>query len=488
VFKQIPDIRRRGELLKRILRIIATLAIAGAGVASAQDVRSLGMGGVLLPGSSLAAFNPAYVTYPANQWGRGGGIVLPVGLINFFIRPQMNILNFATNRAPYVNDPQNNPFDLLAIYDQATNLNSFILNPPSSPKELVIDITAQNGVRFFDGDGNQLQFSSGAGVATAGSSNSRPLGVSPLFRIPIDIGPVQVGFGVFANIGSPGVSLNQEFLTKLAANELTQKTTYDFATGTFQASAGVALDLAFATSFTLPETTLYVGARGTGFYGLGYVSGTVNAQIVTNDTDKNPNPNTLGKYNGDVFISSPFFHSGDSGFGADLDLGVAADFSGTQLGVPELERLTAGVGVLGGLTFSSWTGQTFAVSSADSNPFAAGKGTAKTAESGLTTDPLFTINGAGLFNVGVPGLRVLGAADLQFGRNVFGIHLGAEAQFGVLVGRAGIGYNNGLTFGLGGGVDFGGGLGLDFALTTHTPVFTSGYTAFGIALAVKLGF
>jgi hypothetical protein len=294
--------------------------------------------------------------------------------------------------------------------------------------------------------------------------------------------------GLFVNVGSPGVSLNQEFLTKLAANDLTPKTPYTFATGTFQASAGVALDLAFATSFALPTTTLYVGARGTGFYGLGYVSGKVNAQIQTNETDKNPNPNTLGQYKGDVFISSPFFHPGDSGFGADLDLGVAADFSGTQLGVPELERLTAGVGVLGGLTFSSWTGQNFKVSNTDPDPFAAEKGTALTVDSGLTTDPLFTINGAGLFNVGVPGLRILGAADLQFGRNVFAIHLGAEAQYGLLVGRAGIGYNNGLTFGLGGGVDFGGGLGLDFALTTHTPVFTSGYTAFGIALSLKLGF
>jgi hypothetical protein len=472
-----------------MLRTFATLIVAGAGLASAQDVRSLGMGGVLLPGPGLAAFNPAYSSYPANQWGRGGGIVLPVGLINFFIRPSMNILNFATNRAPYVNDPQNNPFDLLSIFDQATNLNSFILNPPSSPGELVIDISAQNGVRFFDGNGNQLPFSSGAGVAIAGSSSSRPLGVNPLFRLPIDVGPVQVGFGLFVNVGTPGISLNQEFLNKLAANELEAGgKTYTFATGSFQASAGVALDLAFATSFSLPTTTLYVGARGTGFYGLGYVSAKVDAQVNTNQNDKNPDPNTLGHYNGEVFISSPFFHSGDSGFGADLDLGLAADFSGTQLGAPQLERLTVGAGVLGGLTFSSWTGQNFKVSNTDSTPFAAGKGVAATVDSGLTTDPFFTINGAGLFNVGVPGLKVLGAADLQFGRNTFSIHLGAEAQFGVLVGRAGIGYNNGLTFGLGGGVDLGGGLGLDFALTSHTAIFTNGYTAFGIAVAVKLGF
>jgi hypothetical protein len=475
--------------LKRIIRTFATLIVAGVGIASAQDVRSLGMGGVLLPGPGLAAFNPAYASYPANQWGRGGGIVLPVGLINFFIRPSMNILNFATNRAPYVNDPQNNPFDLLPIVDQATNLNSFILNPPSSPGELVIDITAQNGVRFFDGNGNQLQFSSGAGVAIAGSSNSRPLGVNPLFRLPIELGPVQIGFGLFVNVGSPSVILNQEFLTKLAANDLKAGgETYTFATGSFQASAGVALDLAFATSFALPSTTLYVGARGTGFYGLGYVSAKVDAQVNTNQNDKNPDTSTLGKYDGVVFISSPFYHPGDSGFGADLDFGVAADFSGVQLGTPELERLNVGAGVLGGLTFSSWTGQNFKVSNTDSTPFAPEKGVAATADSGLTTDPLFTINGAGLFNVGVPGLKVLGAADLQFGRNAFSIHLGAEAQFGLLVGRAGIGYNNGLTFGLGGGVDFGGGLGLDFALTSHTAIFTNGYTAFGIALALKLGF
>ena len=473
--------------MKPILRIFTTLAVVTLCAASAQDVRSLGMGGVLLPGLSLAAFNPAYASYPADQWGRGGGINLPVGLINFFVRPQMNILNFATNRAPYVNDPNNNPFDLLAIFDQATNLNSFILNPPSSPKELVIDISAQNGVRFFDGAGNQLQFSSAASIAKPGDSSSRPLGVSPIFRLPVNVGPVQVGLGLFVNVGSPGISINQAFLTALAANTLDPKTTYTFATGTFQASAGVALDLAFATSFVLPTTTLYVGARGTGFYGLGYVSGKVNAEVVTKD-DGSPDPNTLGKYDGDVFISSPFYHPGDSGFGVDLDLGVAADFSGAQLGTPELERLNVGLGVLGGLTYSAWTGQNFKVSNTDTTPFADGKGKPLTVDSGLTTDPLFTLSAAGLFNVGVPGLRVLGAADLQFGRSTFAIHLGGEAQFGLLVGRTGIGYNNGLTFGLGGGVDFGGGLGLDFALTSHTPLFTSGYTAFGIAVAVKLGF
>ena len=474
--------------MKQMLRIFTTLALATICAASAQDVRSLGMGGVLLPGAGLAAFNPAFATYPANQWGRGGGIALPVGLINFFVRPQMNILNFINNRAPYVNDPQNNPFDLLAIYDQATNLNSFILNPPSSPNELVIDISAQNGVRFFDGAGNQLQFSSGAAVAVAGSSSSRPLGVSPIFRVPINIGPVQVGVGLFVNVGTPGILIDQDFLNKLSTNTLpANKADNIFATGTFQASSGVALDLAFATSFSLPTTTLYVGARGTGFYGLGYVSGEVNAEVGT-DKDGKPDPNTLGKYDGTVFISSPFYHPGDSGFGIDLDLGVAADFSGAQLGAPQLERLNVGLGVLGGITYSTWTGQSFKVSNGDSDPFGAGKGKAATVNSGLTTDPLFTLNAAGLFNVGVPGLRVLGAADLQFGRNTFSIHLGAEAQFGLLVGRAGIGYNNGLTFGLGGGVDFGGGLGLDLALTTHTPVFTSGYTAFGIALALKLGF
>lgn len=473
--------------MKRILTVLAGLAITSLCSIQAQDIRSLGMGGVLLPGSGLAAFNPAYVSYPDNQWGKGGGFVLPVGLINFFVRPQMNVLNFVQNRAPYINDPVNNPFDLLAIADQALNLNSFILNPPSSPNELVIDITAQNGVRFFDGTGAQLNFSSGKGVAVAGNSSSRPLGVSPLFRVPVNIGPVQLGLGVFVNVGTPGISINQEFLAKLASNTLTPNTEYIFASGSLQASAGIAIDLAFATSFSLPTTTLYVGARGTGFYGLGYVSGNADA-IVKTDNNGNPDTSTLGKYTGSVFISSPFFHSGDSGFGADLDLGVAADFTGAQIGVPELERLTVGAGVVGGITFSAWTGQTFALSSSDSSPFANGKGVAKTVDSGLTADPFFTFNVAGLLNVGVPGLRVLAAADTQFGRNTFTIHVGAEAQFGLLVARAGLGYNNGLTFGLGGGVDFGGGIGLDFALTTHTPIFTNGYTAFGIALALKLGF
>ena len=53
---------------KRLMRSVALVSSLGvlSGLASAQEVRGLGMGGVLLPGSSLAQYNPAYTAYDAS--------------------------------------------------------------------------------------------------------------------------------------------------------------------------------------------------------------------------------------------------------------------------------------------------------------------------------------------------------------------------------------------------------------------------------------
>ena len=57
--------------MKRALTTIGLL-LALSGAALAQDVRSLGLGGALVPGPAVSPFNPAYLNYPSD--GRGGGL------------------------------------------------------------------------------------------------------------------------------------------------------------------------------------------------------------------------------------------------------------------------------------------------------------------------------------------------------------------------------------------------------------------------------
>jgi hypothetical protein len=132
--------------MKKALSVVG-LALALSTTALAQDVRSLGLGGALVPGPTLSPFNPAYLSYPAD--GRGGGLSLPVGLLNFVLNPQMNVLDFLSNRAAYTSTPPTREFNFLAAFDQITHLNSFILNTPTAPRELTITLNS-TGLSFFD--------------------------------------------------------------------------------------------------------------------------------------------------------------------------------------------------------------------------------------------------------------------------------------------------------------------------------------------------
>jgi hypothetical protein len=465
--------------MKRFV-IGSLLAFGGFGtLASAQDVRGLGMGGALVPGPSLAVFNPAYSVYPSD--GRGGGLVLPLGLLNFFVNPQMNVIDFISNPSRYANpgDPSSPEFNALAAFDQATHLNTFILNPVPAPRQINVNVSS-TGVTLTDQNGTPLAYNFSSGASANLSSGASAVGATPLFRIPFGIGALNFGLGLFFNFSGPSLSVNPALQNDLIARGGTlepNKNYEDAVTGQVQGAAGISFDAAFALPFDVPGARIYAGGRGAGFFGLAYVdvqaSGSVRADASGSLTSATPT------YEINVFRADPT--NGGFGFGVNLDLGVAADLPSATLGVPELEKLTVGLGIVGAVDTYTWNGQEQTITaSGTSSPVAATRGS-------FAFNPLVTLNAAGTFSL-QGGLRVLAVTDIQFGRGVFAAHLGAEAQFGMFLARAGLGVENGgFRFGLGGGVEFAPGLGFDLALTTHQAPFYN-HTSFGIALAARFGF
>ncbi len=464
--------------MKRILSAIG-LVVALSSAALAQDVRSLGLGGALVPGAGLSPFNPGYLTYTGD--GRGGGLTLPLGLLNFVLNPQMNVIDFLSNRTPYTTNPPTKVFNFLAAFDQITHLNTFILNTPTPPGELSINFSA-TGISLFDVTNNRpvaLDFSSGGGLFGSPSATS---GVSPLFAVPFSIGPISIKMGVFANVAPGAPRIDQALVTDIADGNLSAAYPNAISLNA-QGAAGISLDVAFNTPLDVPGAKLFLGARASGFFGLAYAD----ARAIINLKPGADPALTSAKIGYEYsYFTSGLIGSG-IGFGVAGDFGIAADLTGATLGLPELEKFTVGLGIIGLVEASTWSGTETrtvfnpdtSVSTTTTNPNAS--------RGGVSFNPLFTANVAGTFSL-AGGFRILALLDGQLGRGSFNLHLGVEGQWTLFVLRAGVGLENGrLRFGLGGGIEFSPGLGLDLALTAHpTPIV--GGTSWGIAAALRLGF
>jgi hypothetical protein len=473
--------------MKKALSVIG-LALVLSGTALAQDVRSLGLGGALVPGPTLSPFNPAYLSYPAD--GRGGGLSLPVGLLNFVLNPQMNVLDFFSNRSAYTSTPPTKEFNFLAAYDQITHLNSFILNTPTVPRELTITLNS-TGLSFFD-ETNQrpltVDFSSLGALFGSPSATS---GVNPFFSVPFSIGPVAIKLGVFGNVASGAPQINQALLADVADGNLSGAYS-NAASISAQGAVGVSLDFGFSFPIDFDLTKVYFGARASGFFGLAYVDG--RGQLSVKPGVDGSLSNAKIGYEYSYFVSSPFAgalgsgYTAGLGFGAAGDLGVVADLPGSTLGVPELEKLTVGLGVIGVVEANTWRGteiKTVYDPDVGGDPVVTTNNNAT--RGGVSFNPLFTANVAGQFSL-AGGFRVLAMLDAQVGRGGFNTHLGVEAQWTLFVVRGGVGLENGrFRFGVGAGLEFTPGIGLDLALTAHPTPFVGG-TSFGVALAVRFGF
>jgi len=431
------------------------LLTATLGVASAQGVRSLGMGGVTLPGPWAAGLNPAYAAYPADAYGPGGGFDLPLGLINLALRPSVSPLYYFTDFATFKSN-----FDVLAFLDQVSRPYEFMINPPSSPDEIVLHVSA-DGVQITDGSGKPFQLGtySGGKSGAAGLPLPRPFLLIP---IPTGLSGLHVSLGAFTSAGGFGLNPSPALSRDLASGSLQPNTEYSFSL-TGAASAGVNVNLDFATPLpAIPgfEGKVYLGGQLEGFYGLLYADAELTGTTTTDDHGA-PGPVT---YSNRLFYVYP---GSGNGYGGRLDLGVALDYqSGTY-----------GLGVRNLFGYESWSG---VLHTND------GSGHSSDNSHTITRtafDPAVYANGAYAQTL-AGGDVVLYGADASYAAGAFSAHVGVEYQKSIFRLRGGLGYENGLKLGLGAGLKLPG-VSFDTALTSHQAPF-SGQMVFG--LAASLGF
>ena len=447
--------------MKRRLLLIFLLS---SSLGLAQGVRSLGMGGVLLPGPSQAGANPAYAAFPGS-WEKEG-FQIPVGLVRFLpLFPE-------TSPLAYLTDPQafRTRFDLLSFYDQAAHPNSFLLNPARSPDEVVFRVSA-DGLSITDGSGKPLLPSFQVG---SDPGKPRALVPDPFPSIALELGPgTYLRFGTFAGVQGVRVSPSSALAQALASGSMepckgsSPSPCALEASGSY--STGISLALGFAAP--LPEVPglgkVYVGARAEGFYGLGYTEGSAEARPTFDQ-----NGNVQGaEYRYRYFLSyAPFMEgtlgqgAAGQGYGLRADLGVAVDGGEWALGL----------GARNLLGFARWEGLEVVYNGT------AETRTRTTKRSDLSA-PEFLLNGAYRLPLEVGSLLL--AADARFGSTAPAFHLGLEYSLGPWALRAGVGLEGGLGFGLGAGLNLED-LALDLALTTHEAPLVGG-TVYGVALGVN---
>jgi len=456
-------------------RIAGTVVLAlMCGFSLAQSVRSLGMAGLVLPGPEAAHLNPAYAAYPAGQYGSEQGLRLPLGLLGLVLRPESNPLPGLSGLANLTKE--NSPFDLLTFYNQLTYPNEFLINPASSKAflnpntgypEIQIVVEA-NGIQITDYRGNPIPLDLELGEA--GVAATKALTPAPLLRVPLSLADnLFLDLGIFAGGFGLGLSPNDSLRQALRSGQLSPNSEYAAVLST-SAQSGISLGFGYAARLpdlpipNLAPLKLYLGSRGEAFYGLTYLEGNLSIGLQT-DSQGRFDPNRPPVYRGTVFYSVP---GSGNGFGVRADLGV----------VIETQSATLGLGIRNLLGFVRWSGTELRWNGSPGDPVSS-----QAERSSFGFVPAIFLNAA--TQVPLEAGTLLLGGDLGYQSRLYG-RIGGEYSFGPARLRAGLGFDNGLRFGLGAGF-VGAGFSLDTALTTHrAPVV--GNTVFGLAVSLGLNF
>ena len=456
-------------------RIAGTVVLAlMCGFSLAQSVRSLGMAGLVLPGPGAAHLNPAYAAYPAGQYGSEQGLRLPLGLLGLVLRPESNPLPGLSGLANLTKE--NSPFDLLTFYNQLTYPNEFLINPASSKAflnpntgypEIQIVVEA-NGIQITDYRGNPIPLDLELGEV--GVAATKALTPAPLLRVPLSLADnLFLDLGIFAGGFGLGLSPNDSLRQALRSGQLSPNSEYAAVLST-SAQSGISLGFGYAArlpDLPIPNLTplkLYLGSRGEAFYGLAYLEGNLSIGLQT-DSQGRFDPNRPPVYRGTVFYSVP---GSGNGFGVRADLGV----------VIETQSATLGLGIRNLLGFVRWSGTELRWNGSPGDPVSS-----QAERSSFGFVPAIFLNAA--TQVPLEAGTLLLGGDLGYQSRLYG-RIGGEYSFGPARLRAGLGFDNGLRFGLGAGF-VGAGFSLDTALTTHrAPVV--GNTVFGLAVSLGLNF
>ena len=456
-------------------RIAGTVVLAlMCGFSLAQSVRSLGMAGLVLPGPEAAYLNPAYAAYPAGQYGSERGLRLPLGLLGLVLRPESNPLPGLSGLANLTKE--NSPFDFLTFYNQLTHPNEFLINPASSRAflnpntgypEIQIVVEA-NGIQITDYRGNPIPLDLELGEV--GVAATKALTPAPLLRVPFSLADnLFLDLGIFAGGFGLGLSPNDSLRQALRSGQLSPNSEYAAVLST-STQSGISLGFGYAARLpdlpipNLAPLKLYLGSRGEAFYGLTYLEGNLSIGLQT-DSQGRFDPNRPPVYRGTVFYSVP---GSGNGFGVRADLGV----------VIETQSATLGLGIRNLLGFVRWSGTELRWNGNPGDPVSS-----QAERSSFGFVPAIFLNAA--TQVPLEAGTLLLGGDLGYQSRLYG-RIGGEYSFGPARLRAGLGFDNGLRFGLGAGF-VGAGFSLDTALTTHrAPVV--GNTVFGLAVSLGLNF
>jgi hypothetical protein len=444
------------------------------GFSLAQSVRSLGMAGLVLPGPEAAHLNPAYAAYPAGQYGSEQGLRLPLGLLGLVLRPESNPLPGLSGLANLTKE--NSPFDLLTFYHQLTYPNEFLINPASSKAflnpntgypEIQIVVEA-NGIQITDYRGNPIPLDLELGEARVAATKA--LTPAPLLRVPLSLADnLFLDLGIFAGGFGLGLSPNDSLRQALRSGQLSPNSEYAAVLST-SAQSGISLGFGYAARLpdlpipNLAPLKLYLGSRGEAFYGLAYLEGNLSIGLQT-DSQGRFDPNRPPVYRGTVFYSVP---GSGNGFGVRADLGV----------VIETQSATLGLGIRNLLGFVRWSGTELRWNGNPGDPVSS-----QAERSSFGFVPAIFLNAA--TQVPLEAGTLLLGGDLGYQSRLYG-RIGGEYSFGPARLRAGLGFDNGLRFGLGAGF-VGAGFSLDTALTTHRAPIV-GDTVFGLALSFGWNF
>jgi len=456
-------------------RIAGTVVLAlMCGFSLAQSVRSLGMAGLVLPGPEAAYLNPAYAAYPAGQYGSERGLRLPLGLLGLVLRPESNPLPGLSGLANLTKE--NSPFDFLTFYNQLTYPNEFLINPASSKAflnpntgypEIQIVVEA-NGIQITDYRGNPIPLDLELGEV--GVAATKALTPAPLLRVPFSLADnLFLDLGIFAGGFGLGLSPNDSLRQALRSGQLSPNSEYAAVLST-SAQSGISLGFGYAARLpdlpipNLAPLKLYLGSRGEAFYGLTYLEGNLSIGLQT-DSQGRFDPNRPPVYRGTVFYSVP---GSGNGFGVRADLGV----------VIETQSATLGLGIRNLLGFVRWSGTELRWNGNPGDPVSS-----QAERSSFGFVPAIFLNAA--TQVPLEAGTLLLGGDLGYQSRLYG-RIGGEYSFGPARLRAGLGFDNGLRFGLGAGF-VGAGFSLDTALTTHRAPIV-GDTVFGLALSFGWNF
>jgi hypothetical protein len=421
--------------------ILATATLALASSANAQNIRSMGMGGTLVPGKALEPINPAYhFDQGPFEWS----VPLPLGIANYFAR-QKDFFG-SSSLGPAV--------------DQVLHWSTVILNPST---------TIPKGV-FGSSEPPSLEPGTQLSYRTPGTGGFR-VSVFDFDENTIGqpvAGTFSIGFGIATKLEPFQVIINDEYARDYANTQLRRDGKYAMLLG-LGGSIGPRLDLTWGMPFDLDEQwSGIVGARGALTYNL------MTFEAITL-WEKTPNGTTGRTIN---LIASPFYKNGSS-IDVSLDTGV----------VLEGADATVGVGVIGLIELESINGT---VSGPPSNGGASIE--VPISDQQFSFARLITVNGAYNFSVDTDSMTIPMTvfADAQIeglfsGYPYYTAHAGLEAGFDAFTARGGIGYDNGLNIGLGGGWQISEGFGLDAALTAQQALGAKQLN-FGLALGLNFKF